>query len=383
MKTKVLLVLLAVFAAAGGAYFYMNKTNAGEAQAAQAESAQMPPMPVNVVRVQKQNIEIADELSGRTSAYKVAEIRPQVSGIIKKRLFVEGSKVQEGDQLYQIDDATYKTALESAKAQLLQAQAALLATKPKAERYEELVKAGGISRQAYDDAVSALKQAEASVAGAKAAVRAAQINLDYTKVVSPITGRIGKSSVTEGALVTANQAAALAKVQTLEKIYVDVQQSGAQVRKLRKTFEADAEKTVRLYVEGDSESYPYEGVFQFADVSVDVTTGMVELRILFPNPDMELLPGMFVKARIGQDKLSDVLLVPQRSVMRTAGGDAYVWTVNAEGKVEMKTVEAVRTLGSNWIVSSGLNDGDLVMINGFQKTGPGATVTPVETEIED
>lgn len=383
MKTKVLLVLLAVFAAAGGAYFYMNKTNAGEAQAAQAESAQMPPMPMNVVRVQKQNIEIADELSGRTSAYKVAEIRPQVSGIIKKRLFVEGSKVQEGDQLYQIDDATYKTALESAKAQLLQAQAALLATKPKAERYEELVKAGGISRQAYDDAVSALKQAEASVAGAKAAVRAAQINLDYTKVVSPITGRIGKSSVTEGALVTANQAAALAKVQTLEKIYVDVQQSGAQVRKLRKTFEADAEKTVRLYVEGDSESYPYEGVFQFADVSVDVTTGMVELRILFPNPDMELLPGMFVKARIGQDKLSDVLLVPQRSVMRTAGGDAYVWTVNAEGKVEMKTVEAVRTLGSNWIVSSGLNDGDLVMINGFQKTGPGATVTPVETEIED
>jgi membrane fusion protein (multidrug efflux system) len=374
MRNMILLVV-AIIIVAGAGYFYLH-SKGGSGNAAQ-QGGGMPPTAVDVYVVNEGDIDLTSELSGRTSAFRISEIRPQVSGIIKKRFFTEGGLVKKGEQLYQIDPSTYEAALESAKASLLQAEATVMSTKPRAERYAELVKVGGISQQEYDDAAAALKQAEASVAAAQAAVKTAYINLEYTKVLAPISGRIGKSSVTEGALVTANQATALATVQQLDKIYVDVQQSSLEARKLRKGVTSEsAPVAVTLFVENEQEPYAYTGEFQFTDVSVDETTGMVNLRILFPNPEEELLPGLFVKAKVSEDVAKDVILVSQRSVMRNKDGSVVVWIANAENKVEVRPIETLKALGNKWIVKTGLKDGDRVLLNGFQKTGPGAVVAP-------
>jgi membrane fusion protein (multidrug efflux system) len=313
--------------------------------------------------------------------YKVAEIRPQVSGIILSRLFEEGSYVKAGQQLYQIDPATYQAAYESAQADLLKAEANLKAVAPQAERYSELVKIGGVSKQDYDNVAASLAQAKASIASSKAAVKTAKINLDYTKVFAPISGRIGKSSVTEGALVTASQATALATIQNLDKIYVDVSQPSADVMKMRKQIKEgknpEAAK-VDIILDGETDSNGVKGTVQFSDVTVDETTGMVELRILVPNSEELLLPGLFVKARIVQDVLDNAMTIPQQAVSRNPDGTVMVWVVGEGDIVNPRVIEVSKAINDKWLVSKGLSAGDRVVVAGLQKIRENAKVAPVE-----
>ncbi len=355
------------------------------ATAAQPQGGgERPPAEVTVHTVKTESVTFTKDLPGRISAVRVAEIRPQVSGIIIKRLFREGGSVNAGQQLYQIDPAPFQAAYDSARAELMKAEANLQSAAPRAERYAGLVEAGGVSRQEYDDALTALAQAKAAVAAAQAAVSAAKINLDYTKVFSPISGHIGKSSVTEGALVTANQASALATVQQLDSVYVDVSQSAEEVMKLRRLVTADGTLGSRAEAElliGDR-VYAHKGVMQFSDVTVDETTGMVQVRVLFPNPERELLPGLFVKARIGQASDSAAILIPQQAAVRNADGSVIVWAVDAENTVNPRPVQVSDAVGNRWSVTSGLQAGDRVVVEGLQKIRPGAKVNPVEQKAE-
>ncbi|PZO89032.1 MAG: efflux transporter periplasmic adaptor subunit [Micavibrio aeruginosavorus] len=338
-----------------------------------------PAVEVVVQTIKAEDIDLFQDLPGRTQAFKVAEIRPQVNGIIIKRLFEEGSDIEEGQQLYQIDPAPYQAAYDSALADLQKAEANIKSTQAKQARYTELVKVGGVSKQEFDDTAAALAQSEADVAIAKAAVTTAKINLDYTKVFSPIAGRIGKSSVTEGALVTANQAAPLAVVQQLDKIYVDVTQSISDLRKMKKTFgESTAQLSATLTIEGETEPYSEKGLLQFADVTVDQGTGTVQLRILFENPKIDLLPGMFVKARVTQGQADAAILAPQKAVTRNADGSTTIWLVDAENKANVHPVTVSRVVGDQWLVSSGLKSGDRIVVEGLPKLGPGTLVNPVE-----
>lgn len=354
-----------------------------EPTAAPTPAAAPPRTEVGVITVQPRKLEIKEELPGRTSAYRVAEVRPQVSGIIVKRLFEEGSEVKAGQPLYQIDPATYKAATALARADLAKAEAGLKAARLKANRYTSLVRTDTVSRQAYDDAIAAVEQGEAGVAAAKAALDAARINLDYTQVASPISGRIGKSAVTEGALVTANQTTALATVTQLDPIYVDVTQSSLQLLKLRKAIAegrlkdvADGEAPVTLLME-DGHAYPETGRLQFSEVTVEESTGSVRLRAVFANPREDLLPGLFVRAVIRQAEMDGALLVPQRAVQRDAGGGTTVWLVSSEGKVVPQAVTVGQAVGGEWLVEAGLAAGDVVVVEGFQKTRPGALVKAV------
>ncbi len=351
------------------------------------ESPSLPgPSPrteVGVVTVQLRRLVIEDELLGRTSAYRVAEVRPQVNGIILKRLFEEGGEAKAGQPLYQIDPATYQAAYILAKADLAKAQAGLKAARLKADRYTSLVRTDTVSRQAYDDAIATVEQSEAQVEAAKATVDVAHINLDYAKVLSPISGRIGKSSVTEGALVTANQANALATVTQLDPIYVDVTQSSLELLKLRKAIaegklkNADATQAPVTLLMEDGHPYPEPGRLQFSEVTVEQTTGSVRLRAIFPNPREDLLPGLFVRAVIRQAEMEGALLVPQRAVQRGPDGGTTVWLVSPEGLVVLQTVTVAQAVGNQWVVDSGLKAGDVVIVEGFQKTRPGALVKTV------
>ncbi|WP_020585262.1 efflux RND transporter periplasmic adaptor subunit [Desulfobacter curvatus] len=347
---------------------------------AHAQSAPVrPPVEVAVYTVKPQEVVFTKDLAGRTSAYQVAEIRPQVTGIILKRMFTQGSLVKKGQQLYQIDPATYKAAYESAVASLVRAQADVKAVEPKLARYSRLVKVGGVSRQVYDDTVAALAQAKADVAVAKANLAAAKINLDYTKVFSPISGRIGKSSVTEGALVTANQTTALAVVQNLNRIYVDVNQSSEELIALKKGMNnSEQNSMVSLFIGKEGIPYDLQGKLLFSDATVDQSTGMVQLRILFPNPEKELLPGLFVRARVEQSRRDDAIAVPQQAVIRNADGSVYVWVVDKENTVKHQAVKVVQAVKDQWVVSSGLAPGDRVVVAGLQKISPQAKVTTVE-----
>lgn len=376
MNSK-LIAVIAILVVAAGVGFYFFKGSSKAAQQAQ-QGGQRPPTEVTVHTVKQGDITITKDLSGRTSAYQTAEIRPQVSGIVTERLFSEGSLVRKGQQLYQIDAAPYQAAYESAVANLASAEASLSAAQPKAERYTELVKTGGVSKQDYEAAVSAYAQANASVAQAKAAITTAKINLDYTKVFSPISGRIGKSSVTEGALVTANQAVSLATVQNLEKIYVDVSQSTADAVKLRKQFSGTAE--AELTIEGSTDVYGHKGKIQFSDVTVDQTTGTVQLRVLFPNPEGELLPGLFVKARVAQSTQAGAITVPQQAVSRNADGSVTVWAVGKDNVVNVRPIKVSKPVGDKWLVTEGLAEGDRVVTAGLQKIAPGAVVAPIEQQ---
>jgi membrane fusion protein (multidrug efflux system) len=350
-----------------------------------AAGGQMPNTPpeVGVITIQPQRVALTTELSGRTSAYLIAEVRPQVSGIVKKRLFTEGADVTAGEVLYKIDPAPYQAAYDSAKAALARAEANLIPVRLKAGRYQELVKINAVSKQDFDDASAALKQAEADVAANKAALETARINLAYTKVTAPISGRIGRSSVTDGALVTANQASSLATVQQLSSMYVDVTQSSAELLRLKQNLASGLLKSdgaskakVKLILE-DGSPYAWTGTLKFSEVTVDPTTGSVTLRAIFPNPKQILLPGMFVRAVIEEGISDKAILVPQRAVTRNPAGNAMVMLVGDGEKMEPKIISVTRTVGDNWLVSDGLKAGDRVILEGTQKARPGTPVKAV------
>jgi membrane fusion protein (multidrug efflux system) len=335
------------------------------------------PPEVGVIVVAPQSVTLTTELPGRTSAHLIAEVRPQVGGIIQKRLFTEGSDVKAGQVLYQIDPATYKAAFASARAAQSKAEANLIPARLKEQRFRDLVKIKAVSQQDYDDANAALKQAEAELASSKAAVETARINLAYTRVTAPISGRIGRSSVTDGALVTASQATALATIQQLSSMYVDVTQSSAEMLRLKRNLasgllkdNAASQARVRLLLE-DGSAYPLPGTLKFSEVTVDQSTGSITLRAVFPNPNQVLLPGMFVRAILEEGVNDQAILVPQRGVTRKPDGNASVMVVGAQEKVEQRVIKVARTIGDNWLVSEGLKAGDRVILEGIQKVKPG------------
>ena len=344
------------------------------------------PTPVGVVQIRAEKVMVTEELPGRTSPYQISEVRPQVSGILQKRLFVEGADVKAGQTLYQIDPALYKAALDNAEASLAKAEANLETIKLKTDRYRELVRINAVSRQDTDDADAALKQAEADVASNKAAVETARINLDYTRIVSPISGRTGISSVTPGALLTANQANALTTVQQLDPIYVDVVEPTADLMRMKNELASGKLKSagpnsvkVRLKLD-DSTVYGLEGMLEFADVTVDQGTGTVTLRALFPNPRHELLPGMFVRAVLEEGVNEKGIVVPQQGVTHDTRGGATALVLNPDGKVEKRDLELGEAMGNKWVVKSGLNAGDLLIVDGLQKVKPGAEAKAVPLE---
>ena len=321
------------------------------------------------------------ELSGRISPQMVAEVRPQVGGIIQKRLFTEGGDIKAGEALYQIDPATYQAAYASAKAALAKSEANVFTLRQKAERYKELVAINAVSRQEYDDATAGLKQAEADIEVGKAAVDTARINLAYTKIVAPISGRIGRSAVTPGALVTANQASALATVQQLDPVYVDVTQSSADLLRLKRSLASGEIKNkdaapVKLLLE-DGSSYPLEGILKFSEVTVDQSTGSITLRAQFPNPNYLLLPGMFVRSIVQEGVKEQGMLVPQRGVTRDTAGNAVALVAGENDVVERRTLKTERAVGDAWLVTDGLKVGDRVIVEGIQRIRPGATVKVV------
>lgn len=352
--------------------------------AASAAGAAVPV--VTVTTVHPGPVERVTELPGRTVPWLIADIRPQVTGIIKSRKFNEGSMVEAGQLLYQIDPATYQSAFDAAKAGLARAEANLGAARLRASRHAELVKINAVSKEANDDAQAALKQVQADVASARAALDKARIDLEYTRLTAPISGRIGRSMVTPGALVTANQAEALATIQQLDPIYVDLTQSSADHLRLKRAVDAgrlqrsDADGVpVRLVLEDGSE-YPVEGRLAFSEVTVDEGTGSVTLRAVIPNPNGDLLPGMYVRARLAQGVDDRAILVPHAAVTRDARGEALVMVVNAEGKVEPRTIRTAESRGSAWVVTEGLAAGDRVIVEGLQKVRPGAMVKAEEAK---
>ncbi len=349
-----------------------------------AAAREMPPTEVKVVTAKAQPIEIETVLTGRTNAYYVAEVRPQVNGILKKRLFTEGQEVKAGDQLYQIDPAEYEAALKSAEASLAQARATLVQAQADAKRSKALLKVNAVSKQADDAAQAALKTAQASVKAGEAAVVSAKINLDYTKVRSPISGRIARSEFTEGALLSAYQTAALTNVQQLDPIYVDVTQTAEELLRYKREIEQgtlkvnpDGSAPVKLTF-ADGTTYAQEGKLTFTDVQVDETTGSVRLRAVFPNPNQDLLPGMYVRAKLTEGTRPDGILLHMQSVMRDTRGNAYVYIVTPDNKVEQRMVSVSQTIGTYWLVDSGVKAGERVMYEGFQRTKPGATVNAKE-----
>ncbi|WP_442797548.1 efflux RND transporter periplasmic adaptor subunit [Pantoea vagans] len=346
------------------------------------QAAQQPPA-VGVVTLKTEPLQISTELPGRTSAYRVAEVRPQVSGIILKRNFIEGSDVKAGQSLYQIDPATYQAAYDSAKGDLTQAQANARIAQLTVKRYKPLLGTKYISQQDYDTAVATAAQNDAAVQVAKANVETARINLAYTKVTSPISGRIGKSSVTEGALVQSAQTTALATVQQLDPMYVDVTQSSEDFMRLRSELESgqlkqtDGKASVTLLMQNGN-SYPQKGTLEFSDVTVDETTGSITLRAIVPNPNHTLLPGMFVRARLEEGTNPNAMLVPQQAVTRTPTGQATVMVVGADNKVESRQVTTSQAIGDKWLVTDGVKAGERVISTGLQRAKPGAQVTPQE-----
>ncbi|HSD39051.1 MAG TPA: efflux RND transporter periplasmic adaptor subunit [Rhodocyclaceae bacterium] len=351
----------------------------GKQQDAAATGGQVSP--VGIVVIAPQRLPITTELAGRTVAYQIAEVRPQVGGILKERVFREGAEVKAGAPLYQIDAASYQASFDSAQAALAKAEANVASTAARAKRYEELAAIKAVSEQDRDDAVAAQKQAEADVAVSKANLATARINLAYTRVTAPIAGRIGKSSVTPGALLTANQASTLTTIQQLDPIYVDVTQSSSDLLRLRRDLSEGRLKNaesarVKLILE-DGTTYASDGKMAFSDVTVDQATGSVTLRAVFPNPDRQLLPGMYVRAQIEQGVRDQAIVVPQQGVTRDARGNATALVLNAEDKVEQRELKIQRALGNQWLVNEGLHAGDRLIVDGLQKVRPGAPARAV------
>ncbi len=348
--------------------------------------AQVPPPPVpevTTITVARQQVLLTTELPGRTSPFRIAEIRPQVNGLILKRLFTEGTDVKEGQELYQIDPAPFQAALDNAKAALGRAEANLPAIQVRVNRYKQALADKAVSQQDFDDASAALNQAEADIKYYRAMVETALINLNYAHVVSPISGRIGTSTVTDGAIVTAYQPVALATIQQLDPIYVDVPQSATDLLRLQRRLAAgqikhDATNANKAQlILSDGSGYPLEGTLQFQDISVDPTTGSVILRMVFPNPNGVLLPGMFVRAVVREGVNEQAILIPQQTVARDPKGNPLALIVASDGKVEQRQLTLDRAIGDQWLVTSGLAPGDRVIAEGIQKVRPGAPVKEV------
>jgi len=352
---------------------------------APAGAGEVPPVEVGVVVIGETAANLVSDLPGRTSAYRKAEVRPQVSGIIQKRLFTEGAEIKAGTQLYQIDPASYEAAVSSAEADLSRAQANFTTAKARNNRIQTLGASKVISQQDIDDSVAALAQAQSGVEIAKAAAENARINLKYTKVLAPISGVIGKSSVTEGALVSAGQSQVLATIQQLDPMYVDVSQSADELLNLRRQImsgkvTAAGEAKVNLVL-NDGSRYAQEGRLQFSEVGVSESTGTVVLRALFPNPDKLLLPGMFVRTQLQEGVHDKAILVPQQGVTRDRSGGATALVINKEGKVELRPIKISRAIGDKWLVEEGLAVGEQVIVEGVQKVKPGAPVKAVPAKI--
>lgn len=347
--------------------------------AQQAAAAQkMPPTEVGVIVAQPQSVEQSVELSGRTTAFEISEVRPQTSGVILKRLFTEGSYVREGQALYEIDSRTNRASVDSARAALNRQQANLNALRVKEGRYRQLVGTNAISKQDYDDMVAQVKLAEADVASTQAELKNAEINLGFSTVRSPISGQTNRSTVTVGALVTASQADPLVTVQRLDPIYVDINQSSSELLRLRQQLsqgrlDSSNNTKVKLKLE-DGSYYPVEGRLAFSDASVNPDTGTITIRAVFPNPNHLLLPGMYATAQIVQGVIPNAILIPQAAITRTPTGQAMAMVVNAKGVVETRPVETVGVQGKDWIVTSGLTAGEKVIVDGVAKAKEGATV---------
>lgn len=349
----------------------------------QAGGPQRPAPEVGFITVQPQPLVLQSELAGRTTPFLVSDVRPQVSGIIKFRRFEEGSEVKAGQVLYEIDSAPYQATFNEAKAGLANAKAAVDAARLKDQRYSELLAIEGVSQQEADDAKVSHEQAVAAVAQMQALLASAQINLDYTKVRAPISGRIGKSTVTPGALVTANQTTSLATIRALDPIYVDMTQSSADILKLRRLVGESGMKSGRAKVHlklEDGSAYSHTGSMKFSEVAVDESTGSVTLRAEFPNPDDMLLPGMYVRAVLDQAVNTTAILAPQQGVTRDLKGNATALVLTADNKVEQRTLVAERAIGDRWLISAGLSQGDRLIVEGTNKIRAGDTVRPVDVE---
>jgi len=340
------------------------------------------PGQVTVVTLKAESVALTRELPGRTTAFLVAEVRPQVNGIVGRRLFTEGSLVKEGQPLYQIDDASYRAQANNARAQLARAEATANASRLSAARITELAKVDAVSRQDLENAVAAQKQAEADVGAAKASLDAANVTLGYARITAPISGRIGKSSVTQGALVSAAQTEALATIQQLDPIYVDLTQSAAELLQLRRELAAgrlqDNQTLPVTILLDDGSTFDQKGTLEFSEVSVDPTTGSYGLRVKVANPEGVLMPGMYVRAVIGGGVRNGAVLVPMQGIARDAKGDTSAMVVNPQGKVEVRPVKVSRALGDKWLVEDGLKAGDKVIVEGLQKIAPDMPVQATE-----
>ena len=345
---------------------------------------QSPPAPsppsVGIVELTVQNAPLMTELPGRIAALETAEVRPQINGIIRRRLFAEGAQVRAGQMLYEIEDAPYRAALGQAQGALARAQASIRATALQAQRYRDLVGINAVSRQEDDNAAASAQQARADVAAQQAVVQAARVNQDFTRIRAPISGRIGRSLFTPGALVQAGQADPLATIQRTDIVYVDVTQSAAQIIDLKQAMKAGgvgvaAGARVQLLLPNGS-TYPIEGRLQFSEVTVDPSSGAVTLRATFANPDGLLLPGMYVRARLVEGERSQVVLAPQQGISRDARGRATAMVVGTNNKAELRQVETDRAVGDKWIVTKGLKAGDRLIVEGLVNLRPGTVVKP-------
>lgn len=385
MSTRKTITIALMCALASTAMLTGCKDDATQGQA--AAQRQMPPTEIMYVTAKTGDQMLETVLSGRTSAFYEAEVRPQVNGILQKKLFKDGTEVKAGDQLYQIDAAPYQAAIKSAEAAVAQAQAALSKASADAKRSTELLKVNAVSKQSDDAAQAALKSARANLKAAQAQLTNAKINLTYTKVLSPITGRISRSEFTEGALMSAYQVQPLTRVQQLDPIYVDVTQTADDLIRIRRdiasgALKTDADGNARVVLKyDDGTTYAHEGRLTFTDVTVNETTGTVNLRAVFPNPDKVLLPGLYVRAQLIEGIRPDSIVLPIQCVMRDAKGNASVYVVGEGNKIEARPVVATRTIGTNWLIDSGLKNGDRVVFQGFQRIRPGAVVTPKEMDL--
>ena len=354
----------------------------GDDPGATPPAAAMPAPEVTVVTLKTEPVLLTRELPGRTNPFLVAEVRPQVSGLVEDLLFTEGGLVKEGQPLYQLDDDTYRADVKSARATLVRAQATLKAATLTAKRFADLVKVNAVSQQEYENAAAARAQAEADVGVAQASLDRMSLVNDHARITSPISGRIGRSAITKGALVTANQSAPLATVQQLDPIYVDLTQSSSELLQLRKDLAAGRltqtrDVPVKILLE-DGTPYTHEGKLAFSEVTVDPGTGSFALRVVVDNPDHILLPGMYVRAVLGSGARQDAILVPQQGVARNAKGETSVMVVGQDGKVESRPVQTSRTIGDRWLVEGGLATGERVVVEGLQKVRPGMQVTVTE-----
>lgn len=380
---------VAAFAVAGVSALVLSGCSDKSDSAASAAGGGQPAVEVGVFTVKEAPLTLTRELPGRTNAFRVAEVRARVDGIVGERLFEEGTDVKKGDVLYRIDPAPYQAELERAKASLARAEANIAASEAQVGRYKDLVARRAVSQQEYEDAVARLGVNRADLADAKAAVTRAEIDLGYTEVTAPIDGRIGRSEVTEGAYVQRANATLLATIRQLDPIYVDVTQSSDQVLRLKDDLaagrlkrNADREEVAVTLLLPQGE-YPQEGLLQFSEVNVNEGTSSVTLRALFPNKEDYLLPGMFVRARVPEAEQPDAILVPQRGVSRDNRGNAVALVVGAGGVVEQRTLELDRAVGNQWLVRSGLNNGDQLIVQGLQKVRPGVKVSAVQADAEN